>query len=95
MSLTFSKHRMEINQVIASYLLLCTDIRKKGSLRIILVYDLSLYQRENIHILYLGSATMMSKIVGKVLNLQSLIIVLMFPNMHMNMTFVVKENRCR
>jgi len=94
-SLTFLKHKMEINRVIASYLLICTDVRKKGSLRIILVYDLSLYQRENIHILYLGSATMMSKIVGKVLNLQSLIIVLMFPNMHMNMTFVVKENRCR
>jgi len=69
--------------------------KKRASLRIILVYDLSLYQRENIHILYLGSTTMMSKIVGKVLNLQSLIIVLMFPNMHMNMTFVVKENRCK
>ena len=29
MSLTFSKHKMEINEVIASYLLLCTDVRKK------------------------------------------------------------------
>ena len=95
MSLNFSEHKVQISQVIATYLLLCTDIRKKKYLRIILVYDLSLYQRENIHILYLSSATMMSKIVGKVLNLQSLIIVLMFPNMHMNMTFVVKENRCK
>ena len=60
-----------------------------------MVYDLSLYQRENIHILYLGSATMMSRIVGKVLNLQTLIILLVFTNMHMNMTFVVKENKCK
>jgi hypothetical protein len=27
--LTFSKHKMEINEVIASYLLLCTNVRKK------------------------------------------------------------------